>query len=157
MESFYYDHQQLQKLVLFNAIMLCLVIWAGNCCPEYLGWISVAAVLCLISFSASLYVVIFPQRLALINEEGIKIDHNALLKWEDIDSAEQRRVSGCLKRDIIFITPKEGVIYRPSLMQRISRRSPYGAFSIPLYAMTADDREAITKALETYIKIKKQA
>lgn len=155
MENFYYDNQKLQKLVLLNAVMLCLVIWAGNCCPEYLGWISVAAVLCLISFSASLYVVIFPQRLALINAEGIKIDHNALLKWEDINSVEQKCVSGCLKRDIIVLTPKENVAYRPTLMQRISRRSPYGAFSLPLYAMTAEDREAIMKALEKHLKIKK--
>lgn len=157
MESFYYDNRQLQKMVFLNAVLLCLVILAGNTCPNCLGWISIVSVLCLISFSASLYVVIFPQRLALVNDEGIKIDHNAMLKWEDIAKAEQKRVSGCLKREIIAITPKEGVAYRRTLMQHLSRRSPYGEFSIPLYAMTKEDRETILKAMEKHIKIEKQA
>ena len=155
MESFYYDNRQLQKLVLLNAVLLCLVILAGNTCPNHLGWISIVSVLCLVSFSASLYVVIFPQRLALVNDEGIKIDHNAMLKWEDIAKAEQKRVSGCLKREIIAITPKESTAYRRTLMQHLSKCSPYGEFSIPLYVMTEKDKIEIIKAMEKHIKIEK--
>ena len=59
--------------------------------------------------------------------------------------------------EIIAITPKEGVAYRRTLMQHLSRRSPYGEFSIPLYAMTEEDRETILKAMEKHIKIEKQA
>ena len=155
METFYYDNRQLQKLVFLNAVMLCLVILAGNACPNCLWWISIVSVLCLVSFSASLYVVIFPQRLALVNDEGIKIDHNATLKWTDIAKAEQKRASGFLKREIITIIPKEGVAYRRTLMQHLSGRSPYGEFSVPLYAMTGEDAKAIIKAMEKHIKVTK--
>ena len=58
MNSFYYDHEKLQKLVLLNAILLSMVILIGNGCREYMWVTSVVAVLCLISFSASLYIVI---------------------------------------------------------------------------------------------------
>lgn len=153
MSTFYYDNQKLQKLVFLNAVLLSLVILIGNHCPEHMGYISIIAVLCLISFSASLYVVVFPQRLALIDEEGIKIDHNAKLKWEEIAKAEYKKVKGCMKREIIVLSVKDGVKYRRSIMQHLSKHSPYGEFSIPLYAMTEDDKKAIKQELSKHIKI----
>ena len=153
MSTFYYDNQKLQKLVLFNAVLLSLVIFAGNICPEHMGFISSIAVLCLISFSASLYVVVFPQRLALIDEEGIKIDHNAKLKWEEIAKAEHKKVKGCMNREIITLSVKDGVKYRRRFMQHLSKHSPYGEFSIPLYAMTEEDKKAVVQELSKYIKI----
>lgn len=154
MSNFYYDSQKLQKLVFLNALLLVAVIFIGNNCYEHMWFISVIAVLCLISFSASLYVVIFPQRLAQIDDEGIKIDHNAKLKWEDIDKAECKKVKGFLHREIIFLQVKEGVKYRRSLMQYFSKHSPYGEFSIPLYAMTKEDGNRIKDEMNKYIKIK---
>lgn len=154
MVKFYYDNIKLQKLLLLNAVLLSAVITVGNYTPQYMWFVSVVAVLCLISFSASLYVVVFPQCLAQIDDEGIKIDHNAKLNWNDIESAEQKRVSGCMHRDIIVFKLKDGVKYHKSLMQYISAKSPYGEFSIPLYAMTADDVKAVTTELKKHIKIK---
>lgn len=154
MVKFYYDNIKLQKLLLLNAVLLSAVIVIGNYMPQYMWFVSVIAVLCLISFSASLYVVVFPQCLAQIDDEGIKIDHNAKLKWSEIESAEQKRVSGCMHRDIIVLTVKDGVKYRKSIMQYISAKSPYGEFSIPLYAMTADDVAAVTAELKKHINVK---
>ena len=153
MNNFYYDHQKLQKLVFLNALLLAAVIFIGNNCYEHMWFMSVIAVLCLISFSASLYVVIFPQRLAQIDDDGIKIDHNAKLKWEDIDKVEYKKVKGFLHREIIFLQVKEGVKYRRSLMQYFSKHSPYGEFSIPLYAMTKEDRMSIIEELRTHTQI----
>ncbi len=153
MNSFYYDHEKLQKLVLLNAILLSMVILIGNGCREYMWVTSVVAVLCLISFSASLYIVIFPQRLALIDDEGIKIDHNAKLKWDDISKAEHKKLKGCLHREIILIRVKDGVTYRRSFMQYFSKHSPYGEFSIPLYAMTEEDKKNITSEISKHIAI----
>ena len=154
MVKFYYDNIKLQKLLLLNAVLLSAVIVIGNYMPQYMWFVSVIAVLCLISFSASLYVVVFPQCLAQIDDEGIKIDHNAKLSWGDIESAEQKRVSVCMHRDIIVLTVKDGVKYRRRFMQYMSAKSPYGEFSIPFYAMTADDVKAVTAELKKHIEVK---
>lgn len=153
MVKFYYDNVKLQKLLLLNAVVLSAVIMLGNCMPQYMWFVSVIAVLCLISFSASLYVVVFPQCLAQIDDEGIKIDHNAKLAWTDIESAEQKRVSGCMHRDIVALNVKAGVKYNKKLMQYISAKSPYGEFSIPLYAMTEGDAKSIVAELKKHIEV----
>lgn len=153
MEVFYYDRRQLLLWLAFNALLLLMVVLTGQCCPLNLGLISVAAFVCLISFSASLYVVLFPQKLTQINHEGIKIDHNALLKWEDIAKAEKVMVHGLGKREIILFTLKDEGAYRLTLTQKLTRKSPYGAFSIPLYAMTASDADKIFNDIEKYISI----
>ena len=154
MVKFYYDNIKLQKLLLLNAVLLSAVIMVGNYTPQYMWFVSLVAVLCLISFSATLYVVVFPQCLAQIDDEGIKIDHNAKLNWGDIESAEHKLIPGCLHRDIILLKVKDGVKYHKRFMQYMSGKSPYGEFSVPLYAMNDDDAEAIVAEIAKYIEIK---
>lgn len=153
MEIFYYDKRKLLWLLVFNALLLSSVIFASESGSVNLGFVSLIAIICLVSFSASLYVVLFPQKLAVLNEDGIKIDHNFMLKWQDIAVAEKKRVPGLMKREIILLTPKESAPYSLTLMQRLCKNSHYGAFSIPLYAMSAVDGESIEKAVARYIPL----
>ena len=54
---------------------------------------------------------------------------------------------------IIVFKLKENVTYPLSFMQKLCTNSPYGAFSIPLYAMTKEDKERIEQEIEKYVKI----
>lgn len=153
MEVFYYNKRQLFLLSFFNVVMLFSVVCISNFFDSFLWWNAVVTVLCLASLSASLFVTLFPQKLAIVSAEGIKIDHNELLKWEDIETAQKVKPSKLSRRYIILFETKPGCEYNHSLMQKISKKSSYGAFSIPLYAMTKADREKIEEAISKYIKI----
>ena len=153
MEVFYYNKNQLLLLSIFNGIMLFSVICISNFFDSFLWWNAIVTVLCLASLAASLFVTLFPQKLAIVSKEGIKIDHNDLLKWSNIEVAEKIKPAKFSRRQIIVFKIKENCKYNRSLMQKISEKSPYGAFSIPLYAMNSKDKEKIEQEISKYIKI----
>ena len=156
MKKFYYDRQKLGKLLLLNAVLLCIMMFYNNFCPCYI-WISgFVSGFVLLSFTLSLFIALFPPRVALIDEEGIIIDHNVKLKWSDIKKAQKLKVRACLlKREIIRLEPKKGKGKPWTLMQYISHSSAFGAFSVPLYAMSEKDAKSIEKLLQKHIKIEK--
>ena len=153
MNTFYYNIKKLYFLTAFNVLLLFAVVFLGQYIPHSLWLCSIVTVLCLISLSASAFVTIFPQRLASINKEGIIIDHNEMLMWKDIETAEKIKPSRFSTREIIIFKLKDNVSYSLSFMQKICEKSPYGAFSIPLYAMTKEDKEKIEQEIKKYIKI----
>lgn len=153
MSTFYYDKKQLYLLTIINITLLVTVVILSNTISNSLWWCSIVSVICLLSVSASLFVTLMPQRLASISEIGLKIDHNELLKWEDIATAEKIKPSRFSKRKIIVFKLKDNISYPLTFMQKISANSPYGAFSIPLYAMTKEDCEKIEQEIEKYVKI----
>ena len=153
MSIFYYDKRQLYFLTIANVFLLVTVVLLSNVITNSLWWCSIVSVICLLSVSASAFVTLLPQKLASISEIGIRIDHNELLKWEDIKTAEKIKPSRFSKRMIIVFKLKENVTYPLSFMQKLCTNSPYGAFSIPLYAMTKEDKERIEQEIEKYVKI----
>lgn len=157
MKIFYYDRCQLFYAVLLNVFLLGFCICAGHYCPKYLWVISLITVVCLVSFSASLYVFLFPQKLAIIDDEGIIIDHNAKLLWRDVAEIKKIWVSGLLGRKIIRFDLKADVSYPLTIMQKISKKSEYGAFSIPLYAMQEEDAAVVEQLIDHFVAKNKSA
>lgn len=153
MVKFYYNRKKLRNWAIFNLFMLLIVLPMSAGCLSWLFFISIVKVIVLLSALAAFYVYMCPQVLAEIDKKGIKIDHNALLKWEDIKKAQKIKVRGCcLGRDIIRFELKEKAIYPLTFMQKISKSSVYGAFSIPLYAMTKEDAESIEKEIDNHLQ-----
>lgn len=156
MKNFYYDRQKLGQLVLLNALMLCFMMWFNTHCPCYKWLQGAVSAFVLFSFAISLLIALFPPRVVLLDEEGIIIDHNVKLKWSDIKKAQKLKVRVCLlKREIIRLEPKKGKGKPWTLMQYISHSSAFGAFSIPLYAMSEKDAKSIEKLLQKHIKLQK--
>lgn len=87
--------------------------------------------------------LLFPQKLAIVTDEEIKIDDNAPLKWKNIAEANEIFAGPGRRRRIIALRPVEGFKCRLTFMQRICRHLQFTAFSIPLYAMTGEDAEKI--------------
>ncbi len=154
MKKFYYSRYKLLQLLLLNAVLFGFMLCFQNCCPCYKGLADFVTLLVGFSFVISLIITIFPPRVALLDKEGIIIDRNALLKWSDIKKAEKLEVRACLfKRAIIRLEPKKGKGKPWRLMQYVSQGSAFGAYSVPLYAMSPKDAETIEKAIKKFIKI----
>ena len=93
------------------------------------------------------------QRLALITDESIAIDHCQPLAWNDIDYAEERVVRCCFRKlKIIVLIPKSGLDYQYNFLQR--HNGDFTAFSIPLYEIiTKTDAEEITALIAKKVKL----
>lgn len=148
---FYYDRKKLVWLLGFYLVLLISAV--GVTAAGGVGSWPVL-VLPVLAVAGAAYVYFFPKKLAVLSEEGIEIDHNALLKWEDIQAAEERFVSTVSKRKIIILRLREGVKYPLTFMQYICRNSEFTEFSIPLYAMTFQDQEAIRLLVTEYASYK---
>lgn len=161
-ETFYYDRRQIMALVLFNAL-LAFVMWGiVNCLPICClarNWFELVMLfiimfVVLASLASSVFVMIFPQKLAVVNNKMIKIDHNEALKWKDVEFAEER-LSSCLsRRPIIALHLKKGVEYPLTFMQKLCQHNVFTAFSIPLYAMREKDAERIRQLVMKNVKYK---
>lgn len=150
-EVFYYKFGKLNFWLFFNLLLTglagcCLIRWP--CC---IYWSRMQFLLGVIAVSFVLWFLMYVKkhRLAVIDEEGIKIDHCALLKWQDIEKAEDS-TARCLlrKRKILILHPKEGIDYRYNPLQKLCMRSDFTAFSFPLYAMSREDENRIREMLD---------
>ena len=111
MSTFYYNMKQLYLLTTLNVVLLLGVICISNFFNDFMWWNAVVTVLCLTALSSSLFVTLFPQKLAIVSSEGIKIDHNELLKWQDIECVEKIKLSRFLGREIIVFKLKDNKSY----------------------------------------------
>ena len=98
------------------------------------------------------YKYLFKHVLAQTSPEGLKIDHNEILKWEDITSLEPKNVRLGLRRlPVITIKTRPAMRYKYNFLQKRCEKIGFGAFSLPLY-------DADNKEIETLVKvIKKRA
>jgi len=154
MTEFYYDHNKLRTWALFSLCLLLIALgFTAPTLPEIL-FMTAVKIVTLISCLVAFYVYLEPQKLAQIDAEGIIIDHNAKLKWKDIESVERFGKCYCCfcGRKFLRFKLKKGTQYPLTWMQKISSTSKYGAFSIPLYAMTDKDAEAIEKEIDKHLK-----
>lgn len=84
------------------------------------------------------------HKAVVINDNGIKIDHCALLAWQDIKSADIITVRmGHKDYKILSLTPRENIRYRYNWLQKHNCR--FGAFAVPLYGILspADEEEIV--------------
>ena len=153
MTEFYYNRKKLKNWAIVSLIILLIALGFTATTLHELLLVSIIKIVALVSALAAFYVYLQPQKLAQIDKEGIIIDHNAKLKWEDIEAVERLgcRCCCCAGRKFLRFKLKKGVVYPLTWMQKISATSKYGAFSIPLYAMTKEDGEAIEKEIDKYL------
>jgi len=160
--SFYYDRRQLVVLTAVYALLAVLVYLISNCLLMVmmynsfvlLGFLIATQIFTLLALALVLFVTIFPQRLAFINKDGIKIDHNALLKWSDIDYAEERYTSYISRRPFMALHLKKGALknYRLTFMQHLCKKNIFTPFSIPMYAMRPNDVSQIREIIKRHVK-----
>ncbi len=160
-ETFFYDRKKLILLTIFN-ILLVSFIWKMTECLIIKGLASsnlmiilliVVMSLALLALGGSLFVSIHPQRLAFLNEQGITIDHNEELKWDEISVAKE--VNALLWHNAIALYTKDNVKHNLTFMQYMCRHNAFTPFSIPLYAMTKNDAKKIKKLIKQKCKYEK--
>lgn len=160
--TFYYDKRQLLVLLIIYAIFALFISMTTKCLAlnNFYNLTSLAVmqiiteIICLLALAATFFVIIFPQKLAVVNKEGIKIDHNELLRWSDIALAEERYTSYISRRPFMALHLKEGALskYRLTFMQKLCRHNIFTPFSIPMYAMRPEDAAQIRELLKKQVK-----
>ncbi len=151
-QTFYYSRKKLGLYLLFNLLLLALaVIFTLTVFPEYPAVYYFAIGSCLLSVIGALTVFILPLPLAIITEESIKIDRASPLPWKSIHSIRKVQIGrGLFKKTIIRLSPRSLSNYHLNLMQKISAKSQFGSFSIPLYAMNDKDAKKIEKVIKEH-------
>jgi len=153
MKEFYYNRKKLRNWAIASLFILLIALgFVATTLPE-IALITAIKLVALASALVAFYVYMKPQKLAQIDNEGIIIDHNAKLKWKDIEALEKFEGRGLCGRSFIRFKLKSGKKYPLTFTQKLASGSKYGAFSIPLYAMTKDDAAAIEKEIKKHLKI----
>ena len=154
MKEFYYNRKLLRNWALISLVVLWLAFSFKSPTFDLLVFEGFVKMLALCFCLSMFYVYIKPQRLAKIDDEGIVIDKNVKLKWSDIEKAERFKRISVFGRDFIRFKLKKSAGYRLRHMQKLSAMSKYGAFSIPLYAMTKDDAALIEKEIYRHLTVR---
>ncbi len=146
MKVFYYNQRKLRNWAIASLFIFLISLgFTATTRPEII-LVSVIKLIALLSTLLAFYVYLRPQELARIDSKGIKIDHGAMLRWSDIQAIEKRKI-GFWGRKILKLKIKAEKKYPLTFMQKISSFSKYGAFSIPLYAMTKEDALAVEEEI----------
>lgn len=149
---FYYSRKKLGLYLVFNIILLALaVLFTLTIFPDYPAVYYFAVGSCVISLLGALVVFVLPLRLAVITPLTIKIDRAAPLKWSDISKISKVKVGKSLfAKNILRLETGKLRGYHMNLIQKITSNSQFGAFSIPLYAMSADTARDIERIIRKY-------
>lgn len=157
-EVFYYSRAQLILLALFYALISVVVYYLANClyakCLAASTALSIALILTmgltLAALASAVFVMLFPQKLAVVTSKQIKIDHNAPLLWRDVKLAEEKYSSCISHRPFIALHLKEGVTYPLTFMQKLCQHNTFTPFSLPLYAMKKEDADKLRKLVKKH-------
>ncbi len=160
--EFYYDKNKLSQLTLLYSVITLFVASSTDCLAQKgllscccIKWgLFITLVLCLLALISSLYVLLFPQKLAVVTNKSIKIDHNEPLLWQDVEVAEELRTNSYSPRSIIRLIVRKDAKYNLTFMQKLCKNNLYTPFSIPLYAMTKEDVEKIRELVKKHTKYK---
>ena len=152
-QTFYYSRRKLGIYLLFNLGLLALaILFTWSVFPNYQPIYYFALITCTLSIISSLFVFLVRLPLAIINEKGIKIDHNQPLKWSQIKSVEKVNLKFFnFDRPLLRITPQRIEHYHKTFMQYIAGNTKFGSFSIPLYAMSSKNASQIEKLINSYM------
>lgn len=154
MKEFYYNRKMLLRWAVFSLILLLAVVNLSAPSFLMLVWVTTVKIVTLCFCLSMFYVYMNPKRLAKIDDEGIIIDSNEKLKWADIDKAERFKKKCFCGRDFIRFKLKKNAKYHLRFMQKLSATSKYGAFSVPLYAMTKADAALIEKEIYKHLTVR---
>ena len=156
--TFFYDYRQLLVLLVIYSlfsVFIYLVAYSLQQVSFYNNWLLlilqiITQIFILLALASIFFVVIFPQKLAVVNKDGIKIDHNQLLKWQDIALAEEKYTSYISRRPFMALHLKDGALanYRLTFMQRLCKNNIFTPFSIPMYAMRPEDAAHIRELIK---------
>ena len=160
--TFYYDHRQLIVLLGIYSLIAVFIYIISECllnCNLFNNWLLlivliITQVLSLLALISIFFVVFFPQKLAVVTNDGIKIDPNQLLKWEDIETAEEKYTSYISRRPFMALHLKDGTLskYRLTFMQKLCKNNVFTPFSIPMYAMRPEDAAHIRELIKKQTK-----
>ncbi len=160
--TFYYDYRQLLVLLVIYSLFSVFIYIMAVCLQQagfYNNWLLlslqiITEIIILLALIAVFFVVIFPQKLAVINREGIKLDHNQLLKWQDIEIAEEKYTSYISRRPFMALHLKAGALahYHLTFMQKLCKNNIFTPFSIPMYAMRPEDAAHIRELIKKQVK-----
>ncbi|MBO5039320.1 MAG: hypothetical protein J6C85_07715 [Alphaproteobacteria bacterium] len=161
-ETFYYDRRQLFVLTVFYALIAGFVFLIAQTAyiscfcfgPILKTFLLITEVLIIAALALTVFVLVFPQKLAVITKKDIKIDHNAPLKWEDVKEAEEKYTSYLTRRPLIALHLKENALknYRLTFMQHLCKSNIFTPFSIPMYAMRPEDAAQIRALIKKHAK-----
>lgn len=155
-KTFYYHFKKNWLWLGLNLIFLGGML---SCCfkhPAFWVWweAKTLTILLLLLLALWIYLFLMKHKMAVIDDESIKIDHNKPLKWADVAFAEERIVRCCgSKRRVIVLIPKEDLKYDYNFLQK--HNGEFTPFSIPLYGiLDPEDEVELTKivALKTGLK-----
>ena len=162
--TFHYDRRQLIVLTaLYIIIAIFVYIISENLHTVQMFnnsmlhiFLRITQILTLGALASTVYVLLFPQKLAIINKDGIKIDHNELLNWQDIEFAEEKYTSSILYRPFIalHVAPRNLKKYKLTFMQKLCQKNIFTPFSIPLYAMRPEDSSNIRDLIRKHVEYK---
>lgn len=141
-QKFYYSFKKNYIWLIANITMLVLLISCTIRHPACWFWWQMQVLLSLFTLTLLMwgYKYLLKHQVAEISERGIKIDHNHLLKWNDIIAAEYRVVDCCFRKlPVISLRTPRHLRYKYNYLQRHCEKIGFGAFSIPLYDMKKED------------------
>ena len=152
-QTFYYSRRKLGYYLLFNlGLMLLALLFTWSIFPKYELVYNFALITCCISILSALLAFLIKFAAITITDEGIKIDHNNLLKWSQIKKIEKINMDEYLfAKEFLKITPQKINHYKMSFMQILNRHSRFGPFSVPLYAMEEKDAKKVEKLIKEHI------
>lgn len=151
-QTFYYNRTKLGIYLLFNLFLFLLaVFFTLTIFPNYKFVYCFAIGSCVISVICALFVFLVPQKLAIITPLGIKIDRALPIKWNNVVAVKKITLDGLFAKEILKIYTKPMPKYKYNFMQRLTSKSEFGAFSIPLYAMSEKDINAIEVLIKLHV------
>ena len=153
---FYYHFNRINFWTFLNLfliyILVCCAVKFRYCCywPEYYVLLSLG----IISWGLWIYKHCLKQKLAIITDTDITIDHCQPLPWKSIRYAEERIVRcGFRRLKIIVLVPKAKIKYQYNFLQK--HNGPFTPFSLPLYpVITPKDAKAMRALIMKKVKYK---
>lgn len=147
--TFYYHFNPLNFWLLLNIALLYMILCCAVKFPHCYHWIQfyILVGLLIASWGLWIYKHILKQRLALITDKEITIDHCQPLLWENVTGAEERIVRCCLRKlKIVVLNTKPEMEYHYNFLQK--HNGPFTPFSLPLYSVIKkQDAEELKRIL----------
>lgn len=151
---YYYHFNRLNCWLLFNVLLVAKAVWCVFKCPVIFAYPQSYVLLACIFFSVAAwcYKYLLKHPVALLTDESITIDHCAPLKWQDIESTEEKDVyCGFKKMPVLILKPKKDIDYKYNFLQK--HNSGFTPFSIPLYnIIKPEEQKELVQAIKEKVK-----
>ena len=141
-QKFYYSFKKNYFWLISNILMIALLV---SCCiqfPACLYWwqMQILIITFIVTLLMWCYKYFLKHQVVEVSKKGIKIDHNQILKWNNVIGAEYREVNCCFKKfPVITLRTPRRMKYKYNFLQKRCEKIGFGAFSIPLYDIEKED------------------